>query len=118
LMMSADRTLAGANQLAAAQGTARKALYKYFGDIFERYKHVAAGGNYWMKIKNMDHLAFCDFYLLSPLLEKAEGVNLRPAHRLINEYSLDFFNHYLKGQPFEKMEQNLGDNPEFTLERG
>ncbi|MGG4194919.1 acetylhydrolase [Paenibacillus jamilae] len=118
LMMSADRTLAGANQLAAAQGTTRKALYKYFGDIFERYKHVAEGGNYWMKIKNMDHLAFCDFYLLSPLLEKAEGVNLRPVHRLINEYSLDFFNHYLKGQPFEKMEQNLGDNPEFSLERG
>ncbi|SYX87107.1 alpha/beta hydrolase family protein [Paenibacillus alvei] len=118
LMMSADRTLAGADKIAVVQGTARKALNKYIGDIFERYKRVAAGGNYWMKIKNMDHLAFCDLYLISPLLEKAERVNLRPAHRLINEYSLDFFNHYLKGKPFEKMEQHLGDNPEFSLERG
>ncbi|MGG0814353.1 acetylhydrolase [Paenibacillus alvei] len=118
LMMSADRTLAGANQIAAAEGTTRKALNKYFGDIFERYKHVAEGGNYWMKIKNMDHLAFCDMYLISPLLENTVGVNLRPAHRLINEYSLDFFNHYLKGRPFEKLEQSIGDNPEFSLEKG
>lgn len=48
----------------------------------------------------MKHMGFSDLYLFSPLYEKMEGVDIRKAYRLINDYSLDFFDHYLKQQPF------------------
>ncbi|MFD0713052.1 alpha/beta hydrolase family protein [Paenibacillus sp. GCM10027626] len=122
LMMSADDTLAGTKNMSdaniAAQGTTRKELDKFFADTFVRYEHVAAGGNYWMKINNMKHMGFSDTYLLSPLYERMEGVDVKKVHRLINDYSLDFFNHYLKQQPFELLEQNIGDHSDFTLQKG
>lgn len=64
----------------------------------------------------MTHMGFSDFYLFSPLYEKMEGVDIRRAHHLINDYSLDFFDHYLKQQPFKLLEQTIGDHPEFTLQ--
>ncbi|WP_241774640.1 MULTISPECIES: dienelactone hydrolase family protein [Lysinibacillus] len=72
--------------------------------------------NYWLQIKNMTHMGFSDFYLFLPLYEKIEGVDIRSAHHLINDYSLDFFNHYLKKQPLKLLEQTVGDHPEFTLQ--
>jgi hypothetical protein len=63
-------------------------------------------------------MGFTDIYLFSPLYERMEGVDARQAHRLINDYSLDFFDHYLKQQPFQLLEQNIGDHPAFTLQKG
>jgi len=63
-------------------------------------------------------MGFSDLYLFSPLYERMEGVDIQKAYRLINDYSLDFFNHYLKHQPFKLLEQNIGDYPEFTLQKG
>ncbi|MDK8181317.1 acetylhydrolase [Paenibacillus sp. UMB4589-SE434] len=122
LMMSADDTLTGTEKMSdeyiASQGTTRADLTKFFRDTFARQESVTAGGNYLMTIKNMKHMGFSDTYLMSPLYERMEGVDIRSAHRLINDYSLDFFNHYLKQQPFKKLEQSIGDHPEFTLQKG
>lgn len=122
LMMSADDTLAGTAHMSdesiASQGTTREELDKFFDEVLSRYEAVAAGENYWMKIKNMKHMGFSDTYLLSPVLAWMEGVDVRSAHQLINDYTLDFFNHYLKQQPFEYMEQNIGEFPAFSLQKG
>ncbi|WP_369435954.1 alpha/beta hydrolase family protein [Lysinibacillus fusiformis] len=84
--------------------------------ILSKDKNAVYNKNYWLQIKNMTHMGFSDFYLFSPLYEKMEGVDIRRAHHLINDYSLDFFDHYLKQQPFKLLEQTIGDHPEFTLQ--
>ncbi len=88
-----------------------------FGELIEAIlSKDRENKNYWMQLKNMTHMGFSDFYLLLPLFEKMEGVDIRSAHRLINDYSLDFFNHYLKKQPLKLLKQSIGDHPEFTLQ--
>ncbi|MBN3526564.1 hypothetical protein [Paenibacillus apiarius] len=120
--MSADDTVKGAAKTSdadiAALGTNREEITKFYDEMFARYEPVTAGGNYWMTLKHNKHMSFSDMYLISPVFVRMEGVDVRSVHRLINEYSLDFFNHYLKQKPFEKIEQNIGEHPEFTLERG
>ncbi|OMF51311.1 alpha/beta hydrolase family protein [Paenibacillus peoriae] len=122
LMMSAEDTLNGATTLSdayiASMGTDRTHVTNYYKEVDARYYSVAAGGNYWLKLKQAKHLSFSDMYLISPLFEWMEGVDVRSTHRLINTYTLDFFNHYLKQQPFERIEQDIGDHPDFTLEKG
>ncbi|WP_019419848.1 alpha/beta hydrolase family protein [Paenibacillus sp. OSY-SE] len=111
LMMSAD------DSLNSAQHMRDKELIKMMEDALARYEHVAVGGNYWMKMNDMKHMGFSDLYLFSPLYEQMEGVDIRKVHRLINDYSQDFFDHYLRQQPFKLLEQNIGDHPEFTLQK-
>ncbi|RED59150.1 acetylhydrolase [Cohnella phaseoli] len=122
LMMSADDTLAGTQNMSdaniASQGTTRAELDKFFADTLARYEHVAVGGNYWLKINKMKHMGFSDMYMISPLFEWMEGVNVKKVHGLINDYSLDFFNHYLKQQPSKLLEKNIGEHSEYSLERG
>ncbi|MGE7110361.1 alpha/beta hydrolase family protein [Lysinibacillus sp. NPDC047702] len=84
--------------------------------ILSKNQDAALHKNYWLQIKNMTHMGFSDFYLFLPLYEKMDGVNIRSAHHLINDYSLDFFNHHLKKQPFKLLEQSIGDYPEYTLQ--
>lgn len=112
LMMSADDTLNG------AQNTSDMELIKFIEDTLVRYEHVAEGGNYWLTINNMRHMGFSDLYLFSPLYERMEGVNIRKAYHIINDYSLDFFDHYLKQHPFKLLEQNIGDHPDYSLQKG
>jgi len=122
LMMSADGTLAGTTHMSdeeiASQGTTRMDLDKFFKDTFARQASVAAGGNYWMTLKNMKHMGFSDMYLISPVFEKSEGVDVHRVHQLINAYSLDFFDHYLKQRPLTLLDQTIGDHPDFTLQKG
>lgn len=122
LMISADDTLNGAtsksDEAIAAMGTNREVIKTYYEEVFARYAPVTAGGNYWMKFNNTVHLSFSDLLLVSPLLEWAQGVDARGTQELVNDYTLDFFNHFLKGLPFEKLDQSVGKNPEFSLEQG
>ncbi|MGX4588316.1 alpha/beta hydrolase family protein [Paenibacillus chitinolyticus] len=122
LMFSADDTLSGTENMSdeniTSQGTTREELTKFFDETLARYKDITVGGNYWIKMNAMKHMGFSDMYLISPVFEKMEGVEVRKAHRLINEYSLDFFNHYLKQKPFKLLEQTIGEHQGFTLEKG
>ena len=112
LMMSADGSLNSVQLIQEPE------LRQMMEGLIARYEHVAEGGNYWMKLNHMTHMGFTDLYLLSPLFEQMEGVDVRNAHRLINEYSLDFFDHYLKHQPLQLLDQNIGEHPDFTLQKG
>ncbi|MCC2249333.1 hypothetical protein JUJ52_05060 [Virgibacillus sp. AGTR] len=111
MMMSADDSI-------EVKNTADTVSVQIIEETLPRYKHVAVGGNYWMKIKDMKHMGFSDLYLFSPIYEKLEGVDARKAHRLINDYTQDFFDHYLKQQPFKLLEQNMGEHQAFELEKG
>ncbi|AJS58588.1 alpha/beta hydrolase family protein [Paenibacillus sp. IHBB 10380] len=102
--------------MTADEGTDNSDFGGFIETIMTKNNDAAHNKNYWMKFKNMMHYGFSDSYLFSPLYEKMEGVDIREAHRLINDYSLDFFNHYLKQQPFKLLEQNIGDHPKFTLQ--
>lgn len=84
-------------------------------EVLPRFDHVTTGGNYWMILNKTNHLSFTDMVLFSPLLQLMQGRNVREGLSLITDYSQDFFDHYLKGQPFELIEQNIGEHPTFTL---
>lgn len=122
LMMSADDTVKGAENMSdaqiAARGMNREEVIKYYDELLARYEPVTAGGNYWITLKRNKHMSFSDMYLITPLFEWMEGVDIRSAHRLINDYTLDFFDHYLKQQPLKRLDQNIGDHPDFTLKKG
>ncbi|MFI2128689.1 alpha/beta hydrolase family protein [Lysinibacillus fusiformis] len=112
LLMSADYSLNITQQM-----TDQKQV-EMMERVLARYEHVTEGGNYWLTINHNDHVGFTDFYLLSPLFERMVDVDIRKVHRMINDYSLDFFNHYLKQQSFKLLEQNIGEHLDYTLHKG
>ncbi|MGF9697210.1 alpha/beta hydrolase family protein [Paenibacillus sp. MABNR03] len=121
LMMSADTTVAGTSVMSdeeiAAMGTTRPEAEKYYEEVYARYEPVTAGGNFWMELSNTKHLSFSDLYLISPILEWSQGVDARGAQQLINDTTIDFFNHYLKGQSL-RMDSEVGEHASYSLKKG
>ncbi|WP_152393318.1 alpha/beta hydrolase family protein [Paenibacillus guangzhouensis] len=60
-----------------------------------RNERALAGGGMSMVIPHTDHMSFTDFHLISPLL-RSPGEDPRSVHRIVNEFSLAFFDHYVK----------------------
>jgi len=92
--------------------------FDYANEVHPRYDHITQGGNYWMILKKTSHASFTDFVLSSPLFHPAQGHNVRETHQLINDYTRDFFDHYLRNKPFQFIEQHIGENPDFTIKKG
>ncbi|WP_228101582.1 alpha/beta hydrolase family protein [Paenibacillus donghaensis] len=86
--------------------------------LHARLAAAKAGGNYWLKLPNTSHMSFSDFFLITPIIEWMQGVNARGTHRLVNEFTLDFFNHYLKGQPLQILNNAVGTHDIYFLEKG
>jgi len=84
-------------------------------EILPRFDHVTTGGNYWMILNGTNHLSFTDMVLFSPLFQLMQDRDAREVLNLINDYSQDFFDHYLKNQPFRLLEQHIGEQPDFTI---
>ncbi|WP_240644535.1 acetylhydrolase [Paenibacillus paeoniae] len=84
-------------------------------EVLPRFDHITKGGNYWMILKETTHISFTDFVLFSPLFQLMQGRDIQEGFNLINDYSQDFFDHYLKQQPFRLIEQHIGENSDFTL---
>ncbi|WP_254635161.1 dienelactone hydrolase family protein [Paenibacillus sp. GbtcB18] len=87
-------------------------------ELHARLVPVKAVGNYWLKLPNTSHMSFSDFFLITPIIEWMQGVNARDTHRLVNEFTLDFFNHYLKGQPLQILNNAVGTLNDFILDKG
>ncbi|MDA2702031.1 carboxylic ester hydrolase [Bacillus cereus] len=64
-------------------------------EVRERYGRGLAGGGMSMVIPHTDHTSFTDLHLFSPLLQ-SPGENPKEVHRIINEFSLAFFDQYVK----------------------
>ncbi len=87
-------------------------------ELHARLAPVKNGGNYWLKLPNTTHMSFSDFFLITPIIEWMQGVDARGTHRLVNEFTLDFFNHYLKGQPLQILNNAVGTHDDYILEKG
>jgi predicted dienelactone hydrolase len=58
---------------------------------------ASAGGPYYnVFIRRTDHVTFSDFYLLIDF-PSTTRMNVRLAHRIINDYTIAFFDRYLNG---------------------
>lgn len=64
-------------------------------EVRERYGRGLAGGGMSMLIPHTDHTSFTDLHLFSPVLQST-GENPKEVHRIINEFSLAFFDQYVK----------------------
>jgi predicted dienelactone hydrolase len=109
MMMSADSSVE--NMKKVTEGSPIDMMK----EVLPRFDHVTSGGNYWMILDKTNHLSFTDMVLFSPLFQLMQGRDVREGLSLITAYSQDFFDHYLKGQPFELIEQNVGERTTFTL---
>ncbi|RJX39927.1 acetylhydrolase [Paenibacillus pinisoli] len=109
MMMSADSSVESLNS------PSEDSPIDMMKEVLPRYDHVTKGGNYWMILNKTTHLSFTDMVLFSPLFQLMQGRDVREGLNLINEYSQDFFDHYLRQQPFRLIEQHIGEYPEFTI---
>jgi hypothetical protein len=77
------------------------------------------GDGYFMRVRGMFHLNLTDYPSVSPLLPLtgATGpIDAQRAHRIVNAYSLAFFDRHLKGQPAALLDGPAARFPEVTLE--
>ncbi|MCM3039640.1 dienelactone hydrolase family protein [Paenibacillus motobuensis] len=124
LMISADEEdeLAGSSAASDDQqdnlDMTRDNVEQYNQELHARLAPVKAGGNYWLKLSDTSHMSFSDFFLITPIIEWTQGIDAHGAHRLVNEFTLDFFNHYLKGQPLQILNNAVGTHDDYILEKG
>jgi hypothetical protein len=109
---------ATSNDQQAALDMTHSKVERYNKELNARFAPVKAGGNYWLKLHNTLHMSFSDFFLISPIIEWAQGVNARGTHRIVNDFTLDFFNYYLKGQPLQILNNAVGTHDDYILENG
>lgn len=100
-IMSAEKSLdkAAYDKLAevAAEttGRSREELEQSWQETVRRRERALAGGGFSIVIPNTSHMSFTDFHLFSPLL-KNNGEDPRSVQRTINDFSLAFFDSYVK----------------------
>jgi Platelet-activating factor acetylhydrolase, isoform II len=74
---------------------------------------------YFVRVRGMFHLNLTDYPLVSPLLPLTGltgPIDAQRAHRIINAYSLAFFDRHLKGQPAALLDGPAAQYPEVALE--
>lgn len=77
------------------------------------------GDGYFVQVPGTFHINFCDLALLSPLASTvglAGPLDARRAHRIINAYSLAFFDRHVKGLPALLLDGPADQYPEVRLE--
>jgi len=78
------------------------------------------GGGYSLRVRDSDHVNFTDFNLISPLfklpvLGTLGRIDTRQMERIMNAYTLAFFDQTLKGIPSPLFEGWSPDYPEVEL---
>ncbi|WP_186785889.1 alpha/beta hydrolase family protein [Paenibacillus agilis] len=88
-------------QAAAAQGVDEKKLTEMLKHVIARYKQ-AVRFSYSVSFRHADHGTFSDTPLISLPSVSNDAARLQTVYRThssINAYTLDFFDHFLKGKP-------------------
>lgn len=87
--------------------------------VWNRGDSVLRHGAYELTLEGAQHLSFSDFYLYSPALPWLTGTSIRTreAHRLINAYTVAFFDQYLQGKPSPLLEPDAPQLPHAKLFR-
>ncbi|MBP1040151.1 dienelactone hydrolase family protein [Vagococcus sp. BWB3-3] len=120
LQISADQSIKPleeyTDQELKAAGASRSEQAAFLNEFQARNQSVPKNGNYWLVLKNSNHLSFSDFYLLSPqLFGVVLNSDVRQTHQLVNHYTLDFFDHYLKNKPLTYLNQPSGEYDLYSL---
>jgi len=74
-------------------GSTKEAVRQNFRELLTRREKILQANAYSLVIPNMQHLGFTDAVLYSPLL-----ADVTHRHPVINDFTLAFFNQYLKGK--------------------
>ncbi|WP_163858592.1 alpha/beta hydrolase family protein [Paenibacillus elgii] len=103
----------------AKYGMTLERFDKITGESLRRKNNALAGGGYLFTLGHTVHYSYSDFYLYSPLVRWMDGTKPRTAHRMINEYTVAFFDRYLKGMPSPLLDSPVNDSkyPELTFVR-
>jgi hypothetical protein len=81
--------------------------------VYERL----SGDGYYVQVPGIFHADMTDVPLLAPSRVGLSGpVGVQRAHRIINAYSLAFFDRHLKGQPAALLDGPAAQYPEVVLE--
>ncbi|MFD3445411.1 alpha/beta hydrolase family protein [Microbacteriaceae bacterium 4G12] len=97
-------------------GLTREKFDQIIRENAQRKTNALANGGYSLTIKNTKHYSYSDFYLYSPLLQWMDGINPRPVHRMINNFTVAFFDQYLKDKN-SLLDDYIKKYPEVSLER-
>ncbi|TVX92075.1 alpha/beta hydrolase family protein [Paenibacillus agilis] len=108
-------------ELAAEHGTSVEKIKEMMEHSITRYKQ-ALRHSYSLSFKHTKHETFCDFPLaLEAASTKDAASSLKSVsrqHRIINEYTLDFFDHFLKGKPINLLDENKDKYEDVTVKIG
>ena len=87
--------------------------------IFRSYDHNSDGDSYQYYIEQTDHYDFTDmpaFSPLAPYLGLKGSLNGKQVFKIINTYTLAFFDHYFKNQPSPLLGQLSAEFPEMIYQ--
>lgn len=101
LIMNADKSVDKAqydlllDKAIAQSGKTREEYEASWNETVRRRERALAGGGMSLIIPDTDHMSYTDFHLFSPLL-RSRGEDPRQVHRIVNGFSLAFFDQYVK----------------------
>ncbi|QJD87212.1 alpha/beta hydrolase family protein [Cohnella herbarum] len=95
-------------------GRNREAVEKDFYDLMRRFKDAVANDGFSMVIPHSTHISFSDYSLYS-LLFRAKGEQPKQIHRIVNEFTLAFFERYLNGADDSVLRQLDAKYPEVNF---
>ncbi len=82
--------------------------------MYIKRNNAISNGGYSLLINNTQHISYTDLSLFTPLL--SIGYNPHDVHKIINDFTLTFFNKYLLGDSSASLENTANNykNIEFT----
>jgi dienelactone hydrolase len=104
----------------SAAEMARSSFAKLDGRSFQvQYAYLKRNGGYNLSIKKTKHLNFSDTAMFSPIhrLTGAGAINARRGLRIVDAYTLAFFEKYLNNAAAPLLDGASVDYPEVTLEK-
>ncbi len=120
LVMDSEDTLnsyKGKDDIFIKNGISGDLLKKYkdfFAKMYIKRNNAISNGGYSLLINNTQHISYTDLSLFTPLL--SIGYNPHDVHKIINDFTLTFFNKYLLGDSSASLENTANNykNIEFT----
>ncbi|HEX2925621.1 MAG TPA: alpha/beta fold hydrolase [Ruminiclostridium sp.] len=88
------------------KGDRLKEYIEFYAETDRRRKKALSGGGYSLIVKKTTHLSYSDFCLYTLLL----SISQKPhsLHKIINDFTLTFFDKYIKGDKSASLENTAG----------
>jgi predicted dienelactone hydrolase len=118
LFMSDDTPVPGTAKLATLSELQQR-RWRFLSQDLSNIRHsLATYGGYYMTVRGTRHMNFSDSPLSTPLKQRtgAGPISVTRAMRIINDYTLAFFNQFLKKQPQPLLDGPSSEYPEVELE--